>query len=262
MKYLLIDIDDNEYELNGELVPSVIGNSLSYSSDEVSFVQEVIEKSFLPGSAIVGTSRVEARSLEFIATFTFTSDEEYDTYFNSLLYEVGKTIKIKDVKGDKETKIAVSAINIEFDNGCLKRSGTYILNLLQLDGYWEDSTPTIATTTVGVGLGSLAISNTGFLPTYCKISIEVYDKCDELDLYLDENKEGLQLIDESFGTATLDQLEIDNEQGTLTITDFDRSQNITPGSGYFAFPVGDSTLIIETLAALEITVSYKMRYFV
>ena len=54
MEYNLIDADDNSYSLNGVLVPTIMQGSLQRTTEAYEFDREIVERSFLPGSVVLG----------------------------------------------------------------------------------------------------------------------------------------------------------------------------------------------------------------
>lgn len=262
MIYKLLDADNNVYELNGSTTPSVIRGSISRGLDSYTFKQEVVERSFLPGSIIVGTPRILSRDFSFESSFSFQTDLEFDTYINGLISFLERATLLQDVTNNKQCAIAVNSINAVYDKGCIKRCGTINIVVKILDGFWTDIIATTINQSLIVGNNNIIINNTGYLSTYGEITIIVNDLCPQIDLYIDETKEGLQLVDNTLGTPLLSTLKIDNKSGSLTIQDFNRSQSIVDGTGYFSFPIGSNTLVVEIPVSGNIQIEYHRRYFI
>jgi hypothetical protein len=263
VKYKLIDIDDNDYDLNdGVLIPSTVRGSLSNSKDSYNFEQQILKRSFLPGSEVVGTVRIEAKKMSYTASFHTQDDADHDAYLNELLFWLKKAVIIKDVTNDKQAQVAILKLGIEYDKGSVKRSGEINITLQLLDGFWTSSTPVTVTQSVGAGTTSIALVNDGWLEAYPQITVAVPSYCNLLDLYIDETKEGLQLEDSTFGQITLREVAIDCQEGTLSITTFDRSQNIVDGTGYFPIPIGNSTFVIVTPVAADIVIAFNERHYI
>jgi len=261
MEYKFIDIDDNSFEVNGTLTPSIPRGSFSRSSENYSFEQKIIERSFLPGAAQVGNARLESRGLSFNQNFAFSTDSDYDDFLNEFILWAEKTVVVKDITNDRETKVAVLDLSVDYDKGSIKRSGEISIKFSMLDSFWTDSTATILNESLSIGINNIAITNDGFLLTYPLLTFDVPNPAASLDIFIDETKEGLQLIDPTLGNPTLEDLIIDCVSGSLTIAGFDRTQNITDRTGYFPFPIGSSTLVIDIPVAADVTIKFFKRYY-
>lgn len=262
MEYQLIDSNGNTYSLNGSLVPSVSGRSMARASDIFLFEQKIVERSFLPGAAKVGDPRIQSRGFVFNSDFAFQTDATFDAYMNELLSELGKASVLRDLTNEKDTKIAITEMTIEYQPGSIKRSGVVRITMTMLDAFWTSTAPVTTTEALSIGENSIAINNTGFLKTYPLLTFTVPNPAESLDIFIDETKEGLQLLDDTLGNVTLTELIIDCVNGSLTIAGFDRTQNITDRTGYFPFPIGESTLIIDIPVAASVEISYYKRFYI
>ncbi len=261
MKYKFIDSDGAEYEVNGVLTPKIQAGSLSRSSESYSFEQKIIERSFLPGAAKVGEARLESRGFSFTLEFAAETDALFDAYLNELLLWVEKTVTIVETDNSKMTSVTVQNLNVTYDSGSIKRSGDMTIDFLMLDGFWTDTTPIESNHSLSIGVNNIPVTNSGFLPVYPLLTFDVPAAAPQLDIYIDETKEGLQLVDDTLGTLALNELIIDCVNGSLTIEEFDRSQSITNRTGYFPIPVGDYTLVIDTPVACDLALSFFRRYY-
>jgi hypothetical protein len=209
----------------------------------------------------VGSTRLESRELEFILDFAFTTDAEYDDYINGLLLVLSNIKLLQDITNSKETQVTLEKLKVSPEDGAVKRTGTISISFIMLDSFWRDSVATEISATLPAGVNEIALSNTGFMEAYPYMELLFDSSAPQIDIYIDETKEGLQLIDATLGTSTLERLIIDCENGTLTIAGFDRTQNISDRTGYFPIPVGASTLVIDTPALVLLTLTYKKRYY-
>jgi len=252
---------ENTFELNGDLTPSISRGSFARGSEEINFEQKLITRSFLSGSAKVGEARLQSRQMVFNQEFALTSDQSYDDYVNELINKAAEATYIRDTTNNKQTKIAVLNMSIPYDVGSIKRSGSISIKLEMLNAFWEDVDPTILTKFFSSVTDSIIVDNEGFLLAYPKLTFDIQDPAAQLDIFVDETKEGLQLVDSTLGTPTLTELIIDCVNGTLTIAGFDRTQNITDRTGYFPFQLGNNTLIIESPVDGKVDIEFVKRYY-
>lgn len=260
--YKLIDADGNGYELNGISVPAPTKGSMSPGGDEFSFDQDLIERTFLPGALKVGKGRLESRSYEFKAEFAFQTDSEYNTYINNLVFWLNKTDVLQDVTNERRADVVITEMDVSHEEGTFKRSGTISIEFALISGYWESDSETSQVVALSSGVNNVALTNNGFLEAFPELSFTFSDvTIDQLDIYIDETKQGLQLKDPTLGSVGFNDLVIDCRVGTLQVEDFDRSQYITEGTGYFSIPVGNNTLVVETPDIGDLTIKYRERYY-
>jgi hypothetical protein len=261
IEYEFLDSDSNAYKPNGTGVSTIVKKSFTLGGEQFSFEQKIVEKSFLPGASKVGDARVASRSIMFELDFAFDNDSDYNDFLNNLLFWLKKTVIIKDLTNEVQCRVAATEASAEFEDGSLKRSGTISMSFLMLDSFWFDLTATESVHELSSGTTNIAITNSGYLKTYPIFTIDVDTPCSQLDMFIVENKEGIQVIDSSLGTPALNEMIVNCVEGTLTIGDIDRTQSITDRTGYFPFPVGSSTLRVIAPVALDLTISYFRRYY-
>lgn len=263
IKYSLVLSDNTLYELNGTLIPYVMRNSLSRGAESITFEQKLVSRTFLPGTAKIGSIRLESRQFVFNQSWAFETDGAFDTYVNTLISKFVDAVKIRDTTNGKEAKIAFLDISIPYDQGSEKRSGDISIKIELTDSFWTSVTP-ISTGTVALdaGINEIVVDNSGYMLAYPKLTFNFPALCGQLDVYVDETKEGLQLIDPTLGSATLNDLIIDCAEGSLTIAGFDRTQNISDRTGYFPLQIGENTIIVDAESSGSVIIEFYERFFV
>jgi len=262
IEYEIYDENDVAESLNGVLVPAISRGSLKAGSEMIGFEQKIVEKTFLSGATLVGNSRLMSREMIFVQDFVFTEDDTFDSYFNNIIQKWRGAVKLRDKTNQKETDIALMNLEIPYDNGAFKRSGSFRVKIKMLNAYWTAVNPVTSSHALTTGINNIPITNSGNLVTYPSFVFDVPNPADQLDIYIDETKEGLQLVDDTLGTPTLTELLIDCALGTLTIGGFDRTQNITDRTGYFPFQIGDNTLVIDIPVDADVDIEFYERYYV
>lgn len=252
---------ENTYELNGTLTPTIPRGSFSRGTENITFQQKIIERSFLPGSVKIGDPRLQSRPMVFNQDFAFKTDADYDSFMNELIRNAQIANYIRDLTNEKQAQVALIDLSIPYDPGSIKRSGTASMKMEMIGAFWESVEDVESVHYLYAGTNTIIINNEGSMLTYPRFVFDVPTPASQFDIYVDETKEGLQLVDPTLGTPTLTELIIDCSEGILTIAGFDRTQNITDRTGYFPFQVGNNTLIVETPVDCRVEISFKKRSF-
>ena len=139
IKWRLVDIDDNTFDLDDGI--------FLVNNDNFKIDLDIEERTFLDGGIFDGISRMETKEMEFKFIKNFQSDSDYRDYFNEIIYEFRKAVKIQDIINSIETEIEFAEFSITYtDNSYLRVSENSILIYLK-NVLWE----TINYTTVNIG---------------------------------------------------------------------------------------------------------------
>ena len=122
LEYELKDADDNTYSLNGTLVTTPLKKSWTQGADSFEYDNKIVERSFLPGSALIGEKRLRAREFTLFFNLADNTSTDFQSTLNTILMWANKTKYLVDVDNDMEINITVQDIHIEYDNGSIKHS--------------------------------------------------------------------------------------------------------------------------------------------
>ena len=264
IQYALKDADGNTFNMSTDTGFDVVArNSLTSSVDNFAWDVRVAERSALEGDVKLGESRIRSREITF--DYTRAVGEDSAAYIedeNTLLLWLNKTELLVDVTNNREIKCTVLSFESAYDDGGHKISGSGSFSLLLLNPFWEDISPQNITQTILVIETDIPVTNNGFLDVPFIITITATSACPFFQLSCVETNEGIEVADDIFGTAAFEEMVINMEEGTIVINDLDRRNKITPGTGFFRFPVGSSTLRVDTVTQFDIDVNWYERSFI
>ena len=239
-------------------------NMLGFSQGDQEIDLDIVQKSFTAGAAFIGERRLKSKELritvEIGADDAENTDAEYRSKLNEVLYYATNTEYIEDYD---ETNLRTLVEFKGYSNQPLNEVGTFLkystleLTFEMLNPYWEgdevsDSFTSDDTTEV--------INNAGSLPTPIDFHIETTAACESLSLWIDSNKQGIEIQDLDFGVdSTLYDYYINNSEGQALLGDNEiiRNEKIKLNTGFFELPVGSQSL--NFLASISVTVNYSFR---
>jgi hypothetical protein len=256
IKWRLVDIDDNTFDLDDGI--------FLVNNDNFKIDLDIEERTFLDGGIFDGISRMETKEMEFKFIKNFQSDADYRDYFNEIIYEFRKAVKIQDIINSIETEIEFAEFSITYtDNSYLRVSENSILIYLK-NVLWE----TINYTTVNIGgsspttSGTQALTNNGWTPVYPIITLTANTSASNIFFVIQETNKGIKIIDLQFGDVGLTEYIINCLSGFITLGGLKRNENIQSQSGPFAIPIGSSTLEYIINGDVDIEIKYKEKYYI
>ena len=262
IEYALHDIDENEYELTGSGIALPARKSVTFLNDNFKFENRIIESSALPGGVKLGKTRLTTNNLKLEVTRAHTDSDDFRNAENEFIMWCEKALYLVDNTNGRRLKLAIEDVEVSYDSGGHKLSSETKATFRLIDPFWEASSEIEEDESLIVDINSIPISNEGFLKTYPVITIVTAAALDSIEMYIDETKEGIVIEDAIFGTSTYLTMICDCLAGTLMIGDLDRSASIVGGTGYFSFPVGESTLIVIPSEVCDINVAWRIREYV
>ena len=262
IEYALRDIDANELILNDATVEQPTQGSLTLNDDSVSYDNRIVPSSSLPGSVKLGKTRVEAR--ELIVSFSRSDPvvADFRTEENTLLEFLSRAVSLVDKTNSLLVPIAVMDYRAAYDPGSNRLSSDNEIRLQMLDPFWRDLVATNISQVVILGTSDIAITNLGFLPSPPVMTFTATVAVSQIQIFIDENKEGIQIDDALYGTVGFLTIIIDCEKGTVDLVGLDRTISILPGTGFFDLIVGAQTLKVVSTAAHNISLDYFKRFFI
>lgn len=264
IEYALQDIDGNEYELNNDAgIDTVAKNSLTSLSDDFVWDQRIEQRSFLHGAVKLGKDRIAARSITFDYTRAVGEDSSaYRLAENTLMLWLNKTVYLIDKTNNLRVKIAVKNHTPQYDEGGHKISGTGSFNIILLDPFWEATVQDTYNDTLSSGENSFTLNNEGYLTSPPTITLTAGSAVTEIEIYVDETRDGIEISEDLLGTPGFEVAIIDCKEGTYFIEDIDRRNKLTEGTGFFELPVGLSNIFVTLDAGLDIQIDWRKRYFI
>ena len=263
-EYQLLDADYALLvSLNGILIEEPARKSLTLGNDSFIFESHIIEKSSLDGAVKIGEARIKSK--EAILRFdraAGTDDTDLRAKENILIRYFLDAFYLYDVESTLRIPIAILSYTLDYDPGAFQLSSSNEIELRFLDPCWESSTITNYTDSLTIDLNEIEIVNNNFLKCYPVLTFTAAGAVTILKIYVDETKEGLMIEDPLFGTGTYTTLIIDCKNGTIELSGLDRTIYISPGTGYFPFPIGTSHLKILPSAICDVDVDFYQRYFI
>lgn len=256
MKFILEDSESLQYDFDAN-----IGKVIKVSTENREIDIDNIQRSFKPGSIVLGEKRIASNDLVLEFEINQNEDVDFRPLLNNLLYWARKAIYLLDTDNEIRTKITLSAIEIPWDAGGRLRGTKGTVTFVQETPYWEDTTELEET---GSGTTIVkAINNTGYLPTPAVFTLTTTTTTGGFEIFITENSEGIDIQDLSFGTDTDLLVYIVNcSTGEALLGGVNRNDRIRGGSGFFDLPVGTFTLNIESDQSLTLSMKYRRRYWI
>lgn len=263
-EYALRNVTGDLLQLNDSSIANPAKRSMTLGGDEFEFENKVEENSALPGAVQLGTRRLKARQV----TLTFVravgeSQTDYKALENELLEFLQNTKYLVDVTNDRQVPVAVDTYSLGYDSGAYALSSNNEIVFTLLEPFWTDITKsTVTEASLIIGINEIAIATIGNVSVPPILTFTTAIAVTELQIYIDETKEGIQINDALFGTGSYLELIIDCINGTITLGTLNRINSVLPGTGYYTFPTGSSTLIIVPTAACGVTIDWYERYYI
>lgn len=264
IEYNLKDRDGNLYSLNGGAVSRALKDSWTQGEDLFSYDSKIINKTFLPGATLVGSSRLASREFTLMVESTDPVSTAYRAEVNELLEFLSRTKYLVDVTNDMQIEIVTDSISIGYDPGGLKKISHNQISFTALTPYWEALTLTTVTGAVLADtIKEVAISNTGFVSSPPLITLVTTAAVISVQAYLTGNQYGIRIDDSLFGTTGNLTMIIDCVNGEITINDINRNASIIEGTGFFSLTPGIDTLnLLCADQDVNYTIDFYSRYFV
>ena len=262
IEYAIRDVDDVELILNDSAVKQPVEGSVRLGADIITYQNRIVENSALPGSVKLGKTRVQSRQLTIMFSRAETTDVLFRAAENAVAEFFSKAVSLVDKTNNLLVPIAVLDYRINYDEGSRLRSSSNEIVLELLDPFWRNLTATNVPGTIVEGTTDIAITNDGALTSPPVLTFTTSVVVNQLQIYVNENKEGIQVNDALFGTAGNLTLVIDCENGTIVISGSDRINSILAGTGFFDLIVGAQTLKVVSSAACTLSLDYFKRFFV
>jgi len=258
MKLQIRTNDDIVYDLSTEF-PSV---GISRGSDSVDL--DIVQKSFTPGAIFNGERRQESKSISISGSVYEESDELYREKINQLFYYCKNAFYIEDTDNSIRARVECTEFSESPDDetATANASGTFEISFNQLLPFWEDIDP-VEESYSGESI-SINHTNNGYADTPAVFTLESSTPCGSVAIFLTDPVRGIEISDLLFGTdPALDKYVIDCVSGDVRLGDdaILRNDRISGGSGFFDFPVGSFVINFEFSASVNVSFSYRRRYF-
>jgi hypothetical protein len=255
VRWRLVDEDDNTFNLDSHI--------FLRNNDEFKLDIDLEPRTFEDGSIFSGKKRMEAKEMTFGFTKNFDNDSNYRDYFNQIIYQFRKAVKIRDIILDIEAVIDLSQFSISFATGSFLRVSDNEVTIILKDVFWLD----VDYTEININgsapstSGSQAIVNSGWAPTKPIITLTANTGASIIFFVVDETNQGIKIYDLQFGNVGLTEYIINCEEGYISVGGIRRNENIQNGSGPFEFPVGNSTLTYDINGDVDIKIEYKNKVY-
>lgn len=263
IEYQLKDADNNTYSLNGALVNGSLKKSWTQESDIFEYDNKIIDRSFLPGSSLIGEKRLRSREFTMSLVRSEQDTDDYRTAANELLFWLNKTKYIVDVTNTRQMEITINSAEVSYDPGSLKLSSNDSFSFTALSPYWSDTVVTDETGTATADtIKEQIVTNGGSLNTYPIITLVATIATDDVQIYLTGNNSGIQIQDSAFGTSGNLTMIINCGTGLVSINDLNRNVSIVAGTGFFSLPVGADTVNILSSETITYTIEWYERDYI
>lgn len=255
IRWQLVDEDDNTFNLEETIF---LVNDENFKVDV-----KIEDRSFLDGGVFDGISRMKTKEMEFSFTKSFQTDSAYRDYFNEIIYEFRKAVKIRDLLNSIETEIEFSEFNITYEKGCRFRVSDNSILIYLKNVLWD----TVNYTTINISGSSLVtegtqvIINNGWAPTRPIITLTANTIATHIFFVVQETNRGIKIVDLQFGNLGLTEYIINCQSGFVTLGGLKRNENIQRQSGPFDLPIGTSNLEYEINGDVDIEIKYKEKYY-
>lgn len=252
-----------EYALNDATIAEPAKGSLTYESDSFSFENRVVESSALHGAVKLGKTRIESREINLrFSRALGTTVATFRTAENALLTALHSAVYLVDKTHLMQTPIAISGYSLDYGTGAHKLSSDNEITIQLLKPFWEEVTATNKGADLAIDLNEIAITNAGAVAVPPILTFTTTVPVTQIQIYVDETKEGIQIDDALFGEIGYFTMIVDCKEGTTKIGTLDRVNSIAAGTGYFRFPVGASNLIILPTGACHIEIDWHERFYI
>ena len=251
--------DDMTFDLSGGY------NSVGITRGENILELDIVEKTYGHGGVFIGERRLSTQEFTITVELNYATDTTYRAAYNEIAYYSAVCEYVEDTDNSLRTKVELVNISEILDNpiGSKERGGQIQIIFRQLTPFWEDLTAQTDTDT-GTNL-TFNINNSGVIDCPATFTITASTSCPLVLIYISSPVRGIEIQDLAFGdNATLDEMVIDNEAGTVELGDdsIDRTDRIRGGSGFFDFPVGAFTLNVDFTVSCQCDISWRRRWYI
>ncbi|MEJ2248046.1 MAG: phage tail family protein [Candidatus Lokiarchaeota archaeon] len=260
-EYALKNSNDDLLYLNNSSINNPKQGSLIISDEKIKFESKIEERSSLPGAIQLGKRRLMSKDISVVFNQAYVNDNDFMVDENTLLAFLYDVEYLVNVTYNKQVPVSITDYSISFDKGCYLRSSDNELSLKCLEPFWTSLTATTITDSMIIDINNIAVSSLGYMDTPGIITFTAYSALTDLQIYIDENKRGIEIKDDLFGLGTYNDLILDCKNGTLTLNNLNRINSITPGTGFFNFLYGGCTLIVIPDAICDIQIDRYERTF-
>ena len=147
------------------------GSAFTISSEPFSFDKNTSPKSNEAGAEEIGQRRIESSDIQIRADFACQTDSEYRTLINTAIASFHETIYINDTETNSKLSVAPKGVDIDYDDGCFRRSGQVSFKFERMSPFWESNTVSEATFPVASGGVTYNTVNFGNCETRSRIVI-------------------------------------------------------------------------------------------
>lgn len=262
IEYALKDINDNEYILNDAAIIEPTKGSLSFESEKFIFENKIVENSALHGAIKLGKTRIESREIGL--HFTRALGEtviNFRTAENALLEAIFAAVFLVDKTHNMQIPIAILNYSLDYDKGAHKLSSDNEILIQLLKPFWEETGVSNESVDLSIDLNEIPINNQGSLTVPSILTFTTEVPVTQIQIYVDETKEGIQIDDALFGEVGYLTIIIDCKKGTIVMGSLDRINSVLAGTGFFKFPIGEFTLMIIPTGACHVEIDWYERFY-
>lgn len=259
MHIKLLKTDSTYYDLSANFI------SVGMSRGDQTRETDTFERSANDGAQKIGETRIASAIIMMSVEVDQPSDTLYRSVVNGLYKELVQTEYLEDTDNDIRTRVELQTFTEEPDNeiGSVMRGGRLNFEFKQLTPYWEDATENSET---GSGTNPvISVTNNGALPTQPTVELTVSGLCENVAVYVNSNKEGIEINDLSFGSAAdLYDYTINCFEGTIELGDnnLDRNNRIRTNTGFFTIPIGTQQIDVLTDVSITAVIKWRNRYLI
>lgn len=222
---------------------------------------DVIEKTFTAGADFPGTIRDASKTLTYQYNIHFTTNEEFRNVMNTNMAMFRSTEKIYNMTDNIFTSVRFQSHQITYLDGTDTRMATCTVTFKQLIPYWESYDE--ITVTNGTGEDSVVVvNNQGKIETPPVITMNALLPTSKILIKILESNTGIYINDLQFGSGGLNQMILDNREGTLELDGLDRKNKIGVGTGFFNLNPGTNTITFDTNGNIDIEITYRERHYI
>ncbi len=262
IEYILQDEDGNQYELSGSGIDRPAKGSVTFSDEQFNFESKTIENSALSGAVKLGKTRLASRFIGLRIERSHPVDSDWRAAENEFIKWLEKTYYLIDSTNNRRLRANIEGISVTYSEGAHKLNSTTKANLKLLDPFWENTTQDDQDEELTVTQNEIDINNQGVVIVYPILTFVAAAAVVSLKIVVEETQEGILIEDILFGTPDNLTMICDCKEGTLKIGNLDRSISIAAGTGYFSFPVGESTLFVTPDVGCDLNIKWRQRQYV
>lgn len=260
--YQLADCEGETLALNDVTAQPIEQESTTLGEDNFTYNTKIVPRSGQDGAVALGDTLIDSRELTVSFNRAYADYNDLRTKENELLAFLKRVTCLIDVTNNRRISVSPLSYKLGSDPGCYHHSTNNSITFEALIPYWENLTETTVTQTLtGGDINEISLSVNGSSPPPPVITLDCAEACTTLQMYISENKQGIEINDSILGSAGFEIMTVDNKLGTVKISNLDRSQNIVAGTGFFDLLLGASTLVVIPEGDLDITIAYNERYY-